>query len=71
MGLLAMPKLNLSALERAALFTLLRRRSLFRWEQEALTDDIISRLEEKGLIAREGERWQITEKGARQITAQR
>ena len=56
-----MHKLALSPIERAALYMLLRRRPLFKWERDALTDDTTRSLEEKGLIARDGEQWQVTE----------
>jgi hypothetical protein len=62
-----MHKLSLSALERAALHTLMRRRPLFKWEQDALAEDIALSLEAKGLIVRDGAEWRVTEKGARQI----
>ncbi|MBF6024011.1 hypothetical protein IU514_08210 [Lysobacter niastensis] len=54
--------LDLSPIERAALYTLLKRRPVFKWEREALTDGTARSLEEKGLIARDGEHWQVTEK---------
>jgi hypothetical protein len=54
--------LNLTLLERAALYGLLMRRPLFKWEQAAITEDTMRSLEEKGLIARVGEQWQVTEK---------
>lgn len=56
-----MHSFDLSPLERAALNMLLSRRPLFKWEQGALTEGTKRSLEEKGLIAREGERWRVTE----------
>ena len=56
-----MHRFDLTPLERAALNMLLSQRPLFKWEQEALTEGTRRSLEEKGLIAREGERWQVTE----------
>ena len=54
--------LNLTSLERAALDSLLKRRLLFKWEQAAITEGTLRSLEEKGLIARVGEQWQVAEK---------
>lgn len=51
---------------------LLNRRPLFKWERDALTDDITRSLEERGLIVRDGAQWQVTEKvGARSIVRMR
>ncbi|ALN91500.1 MULTISPECIES: hypothetical protein [Lysobacter] len=54
---------ELSALERAAFLILLKRQPLFKWEREALTDTAMRSLEHKGLVARAGQRWQVTEQG--------
>ena len=61
-GAIRLQGLDLSPIERAALYTLLQRRPVFKWEREALTDGTTRSLEEKGLIARDGEHWQVTEK---------
>ena len=61
-GAIRLDGLDLSPIERAALYTLLKRRPVFKWEREALTDGTRRSLEEKGLIARDGEHWQVTEK---------
>ena len=61
-GSICLHTLDLSPIERAALYTLLNRRPVFKWEREALTDGTKRSLEEKGLIARDGEHWQVTEK---------
>jgi hypothetical protein len=53
---------DLSPNERAALRALLNRRPLFKWEREALTEFTQRSLEEKGLIARDGGQWRVTEK---------
>jgi hypothetical protein len=55
-----MGRFGLCPFEHAALCTLLKRRPLFKWEREALTDDAIRSLEKKGLIVRDGEHWQVT-----------
>ena len=54
---------ELSPTEHAAFLTLLKRQPLFKWEREALTDNTMRSLEQKGLIARAGQQWQVTEKG--------
>lgn len=56
-----MHRFDLSPFERAALDVLLSRKPLFKWEREAFTDGIKQSLEKKGLIARDGEQWQVTE----------
>ena len=61
-GAIRLHGLDLSPIERAALYTLLQRRPVFKWEREALTDGTTRSLEAKGLIARDGEHWQVTEK---------
>lgn len=61
-GAIRLHGLDLSPIERAALYTLLQRRPVFKWERDALTDGTTRSLEEKGLIARDGEHWQVTEK---------
>lgn len=67
-----MHRLALSPIERAALYMLLNRRPLFKWERDALTDDITRSLEERGLIVRDGAQWQVTEKvGVRSIVRMR
>ncbi|MFC5577286.1 hypothetical protein ACFPOA_04555 [Lysobacter niabensis] len=56
-----MNRFDLSPWERAALSLLLGRKPLFKWEREALTDATRRSLEEKGLIAWDGENWRVTE----------
>lgn len=70
-GALHLHGLDLSPIERAALYTLLQRRPVFKWEREALTDGTRRSLEEKGLIARDGEHWQVTEKVLAKSVSQR
>lgn len=67
-GAIRLHGLDLSPIERAALYTLLKRRPVFKWEREALTDGTRRSLEEKGLIARDGEDWQVTEKALAKST---
>lgn len=64
-----MHRLSLSPIERAALHLLMQRRPLFKWEQNALTDGTMRSLEAKGLIARDGAQWQVTEKVMARSTA--
>ncbi|ROU05253.1 hypothetical protein [Lysobacter enzymogenes] len=56
---------DLSPFERAALFALCRRAPLFKWEREAPSEPALASLERKGLIARDGEGWRLTESGRR------